>query len=624
MKKLRNIFLLLLIAAVSLPAVAQRTYTITGTVVDPYDGSPIEGAVVSATNLGQSVTTDANGTFKAELSSLKGELNVWYPGYYTKVIPVNGRTSFSVILIPEDKYGYTDYVLTPNAVTPGQDKNTNTYSRQSKDFTASTVDVEKTFVNIPGLYVAEKSGMPGEGSYFQIRGNRTANATGMPLIVLNGQPYFGSLDASGVVNGYSTSLFSALNAQDIASVSVLKGADAAKYGSLAANGVIAIETERAIDLETQVEFIGQYGVDLNQSKLPTLNVKDYKNYVSALGLTDGTYEDMDDMLVDFPYLSQDPSVYVNPHLYTNNTDWQDEIYSPGFVTDNTLKIKGGDAIAKYDLSVGYKRKEGQVKNTDYNRYYARLNSDINLSRNLVFTSSLSLAYINSNLQEQGLSRETNPLLAALAEDAQAVRAHIAKIKPHKLRDTQPAVQKQAQDAVIALSVDAVHSFQQAFALLKRQIAGEGLGRLGGVQVGHRVDLKLLRFQRQVFIKAPDSGDLARARGGREPVALFTAVFVFNAVAREIAQVIIDFLKRYGAHEGQVYIHDGDVVKLRAARHEPALDLQITEKIPQVEEILIDCGARMAFDGLMIHQEIAQHARRFRPVVRHCSSPRFIL
>ena len=48
MKKLRNIFLLLLIAAVSLPAVAQRTYTITGTVVDPYDGSPIEGAVVSA------------------------------------------------------------------------------------------------------------------------------------------------------------------------------------------------------------------------------------------------------------------------------------------------------------------------------------------------------------------------------------------------------------------------------------------------------------------------------------------------------------------------------------------------------------------------------------------------
>ena len=413
MKKLRNIFLLLLIALVSMPAVAQRTYTITGQVVAPYNGSPIEGAVVSATNLKQSVTTDANGAFKAELSSLKGELNVWYPGFYTKVIPVNGRTNFKVILIPEDKYGYNDQILTPNAVTPGQDKNTNTYARQSKDFTSSTVDVEKTFTNIPGLYVAEKSGMPGEGAFFQIRGNRTANATGMPLIVVNGQPYFGDLNTSGVINGYSSSIFDALNAQDIASVSVLKGADAAMYGSLASNGVIAIETERAIDLDTRVEFIGQYGVDLNQSTLPVLNVKDYKKYVSALGLTDGTYEDMDDLITDFPYLSQDPSTYVNPYLYNNNTDWQDEIYSPGFVTDNTLKIKGGDAIAKYDLSIGYKRKEGQVDKTDYNRYYARLNSDIALSRNLTLTSALSLAYINSNLQEQGLSYETNPLLTAL-------------------------------------------------------------------------------------------------------------------------------------------------------------------------------------------------------------------
>ena len=255
--------------------------------------------------------------------------------------------------------------------------------------------------------------MPGEGAFFQIRGNRTANATGMPLIVVNGQPYFGDLNTSGVINGYSSSIFDALNAQDIASVSVLKGADAAMYGSLASNGVIAIETERAIDLDTRVEFIGQYGVDLNQSTLPVLNVKDYKKYVSALGLSYCADVYLDDLITDFPYLSQDPSTYVNPYLYNNNTDWQDEIYSPGFVTDNTLKIKGGDAIAKYDLSIGYKRKEGQVDKTDYNRYYARLNSDIALSRNLTLTSALSLAYINSNLQEQGLSYETNPLLTAL-------------------------------------------------------------------------------------------------------------------------------------------------------------------------------------------------------------------
>lgn len=418
MKKLRNLFLLLLIVSVSMPAVAQRTYTVTGKVTDSFKGAPIEGAIISATGLKQSVPTQADGTFTVELPALKGELQVWYAGFYTQTVPISGRTKIEVVLIPEDKYGYVNTIKTPNISVAAQDKSTNISARQNKDFSLSTVDVEKTFTQIPGLYVAEKSGMPGEGAYFQLRGNRTFGAASMPLIVINGQPYFGDENTSGVINGYSTSIFSALNAQDIASVSVLKGADAAIYGTLASNGVIAIETERATDLETKVEFIGQYGVDLNQSRFSLLGIDDYKRLVSDIGQSDpscfdGTNFNMDKLLLKFPYLTNDPTTYIDPYLYNNNTDWQDEIYAPGFVTDNTLKIKGGDAIAKYDLSIGYKRKGGQVDNTNFNRYYARLNSDINLTRNLVFSSSLSMAYLNSNLQEQGLSLETNPLLAAM-------------------------------------------------------------------------------------------------------------------------------------------------------------------------------------------------------------------
>ena len=418
MKKLRNLFLLLLIVSVSMPAVAQRTYTVTGKVMDSFKGAPIEGAIISATGLEESVPTQADGTFTIELPVLKGEVQVWYPGFYTQTVPLSGRTKIDVVLIPEDKYGYVNTIKTPYVSIAAQDKSSNTSARQNKDFSLSTVDVEKTFTQVPGLYIAEKSGMPGEGAYFQLRGNRTFGAAGMPLIVINGQPYFGDVNTSGVINGYSTSIFNALNAQDIASVSVLKGADAAMYGTLASNGVIAIETERATDLETKVEFIGQYGVDLNQSRFSLLGVDDYKRLVTEIGQSDpacfdGTNFNMDKLFLKFPYLTQDPTIYVNTYLYNNNTDWQDEIYSPGFVTDNTLKIKGGDAIAKYDLSIGYKRKGGQVDNTNFNRYYARLNSDINLTRNLVFSSSLSMAYLNSNLQEQGISLETNPLLAAM-------------------------------------------------------------------------------------------------------------------------------------------------------------------------------------------------------------------
>ena len=274
MKKLRNLFLLLITVLATMPVMAQRTYTVTGKVMDSFKGEPIEGAIVSATGLKQSEPTNADGVFTIELPALKGELQVWYPGFYTQTVPISNRTKIEVILIPEDKYGYANTVETPYTSVAAQDKNTNTYTRHNKDFSLSTVDVEKTFTRIPGLYVAEKSGMPGEGAYFQLRGNRTANASSMPLIVINGQPYFGDVNTSGAINGYSTGIFNAINAQDIASVSVLKGADAAMYGTLASNGVIAIETERATDLETKVEFIGQYGVDLNQSTYPLLGVAD--------------------------------------------------------------------------------------------------------------------------------------------------------------------------------------------------------------------------------------------------------------------------------------------------------------------------------------------------------------
>ena len=436
MKKLRNLFLLLITVLATTPVMAQRTYTVTGKVMDSFKGEPIEGAIVSATGLKQSEPTNADGVFTIELPALKGELQVWYPGFYTQTVPISNRTKIEVVLIPEDKYGYANTIETPYASVAAQDKNTNTYTRHNKDFSLSTVDVEKTFTRVPGLYVAEKSGMPGEGAYFQLRGNRTFNASSTPLIIINGQPYFGDVNTSGAINGYSTGLFNAIDAQDIASVSVLKGADAAMYGSLASNGVIAIETERATDLETKVEFIGQYGVDLNQSTYPVLGVTDYKKLVSDVGMSDPTYDDMDVLLNAFPYLSNDPTNYVNPYLYNNNTDWQDEIYAPGFVTDNTLKIKGGDAIAKYDLSIGYKRKGGQVDNTNLNRYYARLNSDINLTRNLIFSSSLSMAYINSHLQEQGLSLETNPMLAALRK-APVLSPYEKDAENHLLPDYAP-------------------------------------------------------------------------------------------------------------------------------------------------------------------------------------------
>jgi len=388
-----------------------ENWTLSGTVFEPYGKKPIEGAVVSITGLKNSVKTDETGKFTIKLSSSMGEISVWFPGYYTNVQPIAGRNTINVTLIPENKSGYSENMLLPfKGSTNIREKQTNLYAIQKKDVSINKTDVEQILSKIPGMQVIGKSGMPGEGSFFGIRGTNTLTANSSPLIVVNGIPYMPDMNESGIIGGFSKSILNSLNPRDIENITVLKGADATLYGSLGSNGVIMIETDKAVDLNTKVEFSSQFGVDMNQATMPVMGVSDYKKYIGNVALT--KYSDMANVLTQFPFLVDDQNYYYK-YLYNNNTNWQSQIYSPGLTTDNLLKIKGGDEIAKYDVSIGYKQKGGQVTGTSYSKYYARLNADVNLSRKITFNSSIMMSYMDYNLQEQGMLEATNPVLAAM-------------------------------------------------------------------------------------------------------------------------------------------------------------------------------------------------------------------
>lgn len=105
----------------------------------------------------------------------------------------------------------------------------------------------------------------------------------------------------------------------------------------------------------------------------------------------------------------------NGYLYNNNTNWQDELYRNGFVTDNLFRIEGGDNIAKYDLSLGYANEQGILKSTKQDRYHTQLNGNFLVSKNFEVYATIGLAYMNGHFQEQGMSRHTNPILAAYAQ-----------------------------------------------------------------------------------------------------------------------------------------------------------------------------------------------------------------
>lgn len=406
-----KILILLILLGISVNYLSAQDFTLKGKVTNPYNNNPIQGAIVSFSNHTSSVVTDENGQFEVKLNELNGEVTVWSPEYYTNTRPINKSGELHFIMIPKNKYAYSDKIIVPiQGAENINNKQTSLTALQKDNISLNKTDLDQCLVNVPGLQVIGKSGMSGEGNFFNIRNSNSFVAKSTPLIVVNGMPYMPDMNESATIGGWSRNILLPFNARDIENITVLKGAETSVYGSLGSNGVIMIETDKAIDLDTKVEFNTQFGTLSNQAKFPLLGVNDYKNYISNTALT--KYPDMANVLEAFPYLIDDPNYYYK-FKYNNNTNWQNQIYRNGIFTDNVLKIKGGDAIAKYDISLGYQNTTSQLKGAENSKFYTRLNADVNLSKKMSLFSAVSMTYINSKIQEQGIIEQTNPLLAAL-------------------------------------------------------------------------------------------------------------------------------------------------------------------------------------------------------------------
>lgn len=397
---MKKIFYMIMFLLLVTTAKAQQDYTLSGYVTKAETGEIIAGALVSADGLSEPVKTDQDGHFELNVTR-NASLRVWYPDYYEFQLILDGRKTIKVALVHKNSKIVAAYGPKVIQMSPVIEKS---------DYFIGSTQLESNLELIPGVQVISKSGMPGEGDYFTIRGLSSMTASTSPLLVVNGVPYLPDMNESGIIGGFSKSILNAFHPRDIDKVKVLKGAEAAEWGSMGSNGVILIETDKATDMETKVEFSSQSGIVRNVSRMPVLGVNDYKSYVGNVALT--RYDDMGNALSLFPYLIDDPNYYYK-YLYNNSTDWQDLIYADAMSQDHVLKIKGGDAIAKYDVSIGYNNIGGQIRGTDYSKYYARLNADVNLSRKVSLFSSILMAYHNYQLKEQGMLDATNPMLAAM-------------------------------------------------------------------------------------------------------------------------------------------------------------------------------------------------------------------
>ncbi|MDY5657023.1 MAG: SusC/RagA family TonB-linked outer membrane protein [Prevotella sp.] len=390
-------------------ALAQQKMT--GRVVNSAN-EPISEVVITCPGC-KTVRSSANGTFTLVNVKEGAVVSFIREGYYTKTEYVKNisSTGLNVYLIEEDNTRYNETTLLPYSKKENDPNVVGVTNVNRKDFALGSLSIDKALKGtVAGLNVINKSGMTGEGAYMQLRGVKSLMAENSPLVVINGVPYMPDMNVSQIVNGYSRSVFQALNGQDIRNITVLKGADAAIYGSLASNGVILIETDQATstDVNTRISFSAVYGTNWNNKRIPLMESAQYKGYLSDIGMT--YYPNMEQFFGDFSFLS-DPNAN-KAYLYQYNTDWQDEIYRSSSTMDLLFRVEGGDNIAKYNISLGYLNDEGTLKNTSSQRYNAQVNASVLVSKQFEIQAAINAAYLNGDYQEQGMSMETNPLLAA--------------------------------------------------------------------------------------------------------------------------------------------------------------------------------------------------------------------
>ena len=262
-------------------AIAQ-TKPISGKVFDK-DGKPLEGASIKLKGHQGGTAADSDGSFT--LSVKFGDvLIVSAVGHTPKQIKVTNQTSLSLVLESDDAT-MGEVVVTAMGIK--RNRNTLPYAAQQisgEDLnkSATTLNpVENLSGKVAGLQITQASTMGGSTNVI-LRGIKSLTQSNQALFVVDGVPYDNTNQSQQSYDLGNAA--SDINPDDIASVSVLKGAAAsALYGSRASNGVIMITTKKSAK-HKGLGVSASFGVSIgtpDNSTLPVYQTQYGQGYGSA-------------------------------------------------------------------------------------------------------------------------------------------------------------------------------------------------------------------------------------------------------------------------------------------------------------------------------------------------------
>lgn len=364
-----------------------------GSVIDGSTGSGLQGARVAVIDSDAVAMTGEDGVFSLTLPGEAALLRAEYPGFEVSYFPVRNLEEVKIVMYPSTGYGYSIGGYTSTVPDPS-----------TSAFTINEINADQTLGGMQGnLFTVTRSGMPGSGLTAYIDGLHSITTSSQPLYVVDGVIWGEAPETNSVIEGHFANPLSLIDPADIAKVTVLKDGSAL-FGAKGGNGVILIETRRASDPATQIEAFAMLGVHSPGKTMPVMNADQYRTYVSDV--LKGRFSNSS-AVGNLNFLNDDPASpqYAMTH---NNTDWQGLTNHTGVLMNYGINVRGGDDRALYAFSFGYAKSDGSIRETSYDRFNVRFNSDINLWAGFKLRFDIAFAQASRKLFDDGVNAISSP------------------------------------------------------------------------------------------------------------------------------------------------------------------------------------------------------------------------
>ncbi|WP_460557905.1 SusC/RagA family TonB-linked outer membrane protein [Ferruginibacter profundus] len=358
--------------------------TVTGKVMDA-EGKPLQGVNISIKGSTVGTVTDENGAFSIVVPAKESVLKISSATFAYQEITVGTKTSITITLQKDTKQlddvvviGYGTQRV--KAVT-GSVATVNT--KKMEDLPVASL-TEMLRGQVPGVNVSGGSQRPGAMATVSIRQQFNWGKDGggtIPLIIIDDV-----VQIDPATNLPTLDKFNLLDLSEVESITVLRDASAAIYGTRASQGAIVVKTKRGKLGTPKITYSGKFETNDAVSHSKVMNAREYGIFANRFNRASGNTS------ADTYFSAAELDSMSNL-----NYDWLHNDWNSAGAMQHSINVSGGTDRATYFTGGSYYNQGANLGSQDFGRWTFRSGTDVKVMNSMKFSATISAN--NSNLEK---------------------------------------------------------------------------------------------------------------------------------------------------------------------------------------------------------------------------------